>query len=332
MTKILVTGGAGFIASHFIDRVLRTTDWEVVVLDRFTYASNGLLRLKEIGAYDNPRVKIHVVDVSRPFSSALAKEIGSVDYFMHMAAGTHVDNSIACPRDFIEANTFGTLEMLEYARKLPNLRKFVYFSTDEVFGPAAVGQRFKEWDRYNSCNPYSATKAGGEELALAWANTYGVPVVITHTMNIIGERQHYEKFVPRVVRSVLRGSEILIHTDPKTGLPGSRNYLHCQDVADGSMFLLEKGEIREKYNIAGGEDVSNLVVAQSVARILGKPLHYRQVNPTDVRPGFDVRYGLCGERMAHLGWKQVRRFDDNIRSVVEWMVRPENIHWLHMEA
>ena len=330
--RILVTGGAGFIASHFIDRVLRTTDLEVVVLDRFTYASSGLLRLKEIGAYDNPRVKIHVVDISRPFSSALAKEIGSIDYLMHMAAGTHVDNSIACPRDFVEANTFGTLEMLEFARRLPNLKKFVYFSTDEVFGPAAVGQKFKEWDRYNSCNPYSATKAGGEELALAWANTYGVPAVITHCMNVIGERQHYEKFVPRVVRAVLRGEEILIHTDPKTGKPGSRNYLHCRDVADASMFLLERGEVREKYNIAGDEDISNLDVALRVAEILGKELRYREVNPVDVRPGFDVRYGLCGERMADMGWKPVHNFDYNICSVVAWMVRPENIHWLHLEA
>src|ERR1700674_4600766 len=198
-TKILVTGGAGFIASHFIDRVLRTTDWNIVVLDKFTYASNGLARLKEIGAYDNPRVKIHVVDAARPMSSCLMKEIGHVDYLMHMAAGTHVDNSIACPRDFVEANVFGTFEMLEFARRIPGLQKFVYFSTDEVFGPAAEGQKFEEWDRYNSCNPYSATKACGEELALAWANTYSVPIIITHTMNVIGERQHREKFLPRVV-------------------------------------------------------------------------------------------------------------------------------------
>jgi dTDP-glucose 4,6-dehydratase len=329
--KILITGGAGFIASHFIARVLRTTDWDVVVLDRFTYASNGLQRLKEIGAYDNPRVKIHVVDVSRPMGPCLEKEIGHVDHILHMAAGTHVDKSIASPRDFVETNTFGTLEMLEYARRVPGLKRFVYFSTDEVFGPAAVGQKFDEWDRYNSCNPYSATKAGGEELALAWANTYGVPSVITHTMNVIGERQHPEKFVPRVVRSILQGKEITIHTDPKTGLPGSRNYLHCRDVSDAVMFLLREGTvIREKYNIAGDEEISNLEVAERVAEILGKDLHYVKVNPTNVRPGFDVRYGLSGKKMSALGWKPLNTFETNIRCTVEWMVKPENAHWLNL--
>jgi dTDP-glucose 4,6-dehydratase len=326
--KILVTGGAGFIASHFIDRVLRTTDWHVTVVDQFTYASNGLTRLKEIGAYDNPRVKIHVRDCARPLGDCLEAEIGHIDYLLHMAAGTHVDNSIACPRDFVEANIFGTFEMLEYARRIPGLQKFVYFSTDEVYGPAAVGQKFEEWDRYNSCNPYSATKAGGEELSLAWANTYGVPVVITHTMNVIGERQHPEKFVPRVVRSVLAGKEIQIHTDPKTGKPGSRHYLHCRDVSDAVMFLLPRAEIRQKYNIAGEVEISNLEVAQGVAEVLGKELKFKHVNPTDVRPGFDVRYGLSGKKMADMGWKPAHSFKENIKDLVEWMVRPENEHWL----
>jgi dTDP-glucose 4,6-dehydratase len=329
--KALITGGAGFIASHFIDHVLTNTNWDLVVLDKFTYASNGLLRLKEIGAYDNPRVKLHVHDCSKPMGRCLEKEIGHVDYLLHMAAGTHVDNSIACPRDFVEANIFGTLEMLEYARRIPYLSKFVYFSTDEVFGPAAVDQRFKEWDRYNSCNPYSATKAGGEELALAWANTYNVPVMITHTMNVIGERQHPEKFVPRLVRNILAGKKVLIHTDPKTGVPGSRNYLHCRDVSSAVQFLLEARTLnRDKYNIAGNEEVSNLVVAQEVAHILGRELIYEEVNPTNVRPGFDVRYGLCGEKVESLGWKPAHKFEYNIRSVVEWMVRPENRHWLQV--
>jgi dTDP-glucose 4,6-dehydratase len=326
--KILITGGAGFIASHLIDHVLKTTDWDIVILDKFTYASNGLTRLKEIGAYDNPRVTIHIQDCATPVSSCLQKEIGHVDYFIHTAAGTHVDNSISCPRDFVTANVMGTFEMLEYARHIEGLKMFVYFSTDEVFGPAAVGQKFEEWDRFNSCNPYSATKAGGEELALSYANTYGVPVVITHCMNVIGERQHPEKFVPRVVRAILNGDELLIHTDPKTGKPGSRHYLHCRDVSDGVMFLLEHAEFRQKYNIAAQVEVSNLEVAQAVAKILGKPLKYREVNPTDVRPGFDVRYGLSGKKMEAMGWVPKHSFHENITRLVEWMVKPENQHWL----
>jgi dTDP-glucose 4,6-dehydratase len=327
--KILITGGAGFIASHTIDHILRTTNWKITVLDKFTYASNGLTRLKEIGAYDNPRVNIHVADVSRPLGVCLEQEIGPVDYVLHMSAGTHVDKSIACPRDFVEANIFGSLEMLEYSRRIPELKKFIYFSTDEVFGPAEVGQKFEEWDRYNSCNPYSATKAAGEELALAWANTYNVPVVITHTMNVIGERQHPEKFLPRIVKSVLQGTELQIHTDPKTGLPGSRNYLHCRDVASAIMFLLENPfKLRDKYNIAGDREVCNLEVAQKVADIIGKPLKYVKVNPTEIRPGFDVRYGLSGEKLKKMGWVLEYTFEENLKHTVEWMIKSENLHWL----
>lgn len=330
MTKVLITGGAGFIASHLIHRILVTTDWDIVVLDRFTYQSNGLKRLREIGAYpENFRVKIHVVDVARPLGRCLEKEIGPIDYLLHLAAGSHVDGSITCPRDYVESNIFGTFEMLEYARHIPNLKKFVYFSTDEVFGPAAEGQKFDDWARYNSCNPYSATKAGGEELALAWANTYGVPVIITHCMNVMGQMQHREKYIPRVVRAALDGTIVKIHTDPLTGLPGSRNYFHAQDVADAVLFLLNKNvPLREKYNIAGDQEVSNLDVVLAVEEILRVPIDYKKVNPTDVRPGFDVRYGLSGEKMAALGWTAPYNFEQRLREVVEWAVRPENLHWL----
>jgi len=328
--KVLLTGGAGFIGSHIIQYILTTTDWDITILDKFTYASNGLKRIKEIGAYDNPRVHIHVADISKPLGICLEEEIGHVDYLLHLAAGTHVDNSIKCPRDFVESNIFGSFGMLEYARRIPELKKFVYFSTDEVFGPARIGQRFCEWDRYNSCNPYSACKASGEELALAWANTYNVPVLITHCMNVIGERQHPEKFLPRVVRSILNNTELQIHTDPKTGLPGSRNYLHAKDVASAVMFLLENGKFRDKYNIAGNTEVSNLDVALKASEILNKTLKYVKVNPTTVRPGFDVRYGLSGHKLRMMGWEPTYRFEDSIRDTVEWMVKPKNLHWLYI--
>lgn len=328
--KILITGGAGFIGSHFIDHTLKTTDWDIVVLDKFTYASNGLQRLKEIKAYDNPRVKIYLADVAKPLGKCLEKEIGHVDYILHMAAGTHVDRSIACPREFVEANIFGTFEMLEYARRIPELKKFFYFSTDEVFGPAKVGEHFKEWDRYNSCNPYSATKAGGEELALAWANTYDVPMIISHTMNVYGERQHPEKFIPKAVRAILDGTVLDIHVDPVTCESGYRNYLHCQDVAEAVMFLLANGTNREKYNITGMQEYANLFVADKIAHILGRPLNYREVYPKTVRPGFDVRYGMDGSKLAKMGWSPSKSLDTHLNDVVDWMVRKENLHWLYL--
>lgn len=328
--KILITGAAGFIGSLFVEYFLQETNWDIVILDKFTYASNGLARLKEVKAYDNPRVKIYVADIARLLGHCLEKEIGPVDYFLHMAAATHVDNSIACPRDFIEANIMGTFEMLEYARRIPGLKKFIYFSTDEVFGPAAPGQKFSEWDRYNSCNPYAAAKAGGEELALAWANTYKVPVIISHTMNVMGIRQHPEKFIPRVIRAALMGEIVQVHTDPNTKLPGSRTYLSAQDVAHAIMLLLEKGVVREKYNIAGTQEISNFEIVQEIGKILGLKIPVLFVNPTSIRPGFDIRYGVSGEKMKELGWKAPMTFEQDLRKVVEWSVRAENLHWLEL--
>src|SRR5260370_37955191 len=129
--KIIVTGGAAFIASHFVEHVLKNTDWEIVILDKLTYASSGFDRLREIGAYENPRVKLYPVDLTKPMGECLEKEIGAVDYIVHMAAETHVDNSISGPRIFVEANVLGTFEILEYARRAPGLKKMIYFSTDE---------------------------------------------------------------------------------------------------------------------------------------------------------------------------------------------------------
>jgi dTDP-glucose 4,6-dehydratase len=328
--RILITGGAGFIAHHLIDHLLRNTDWGVVVLDKLTYASSGFDRLREIGAYDHPRVALYPVDIRLPLGEGLEKEIGHVDYFVHMAAETHVDNSIANPRIFVESNVLGTFEMLELARRLPGLKKFLYFSTDEVFGPAPGDKVYKEWDRYNSTNPYSATKAAGEELCLAWTNTYRLPVVISHTMNAFGERQHPEKFIPKCVASILKGDVIPIHASPDKLRSGTRFYIHCRNIANAVFFLLERGEIRDKYNVVGEKEVSNLELAQKIAAILGKPLKYEMIDFHSSRPGHDLRYGLDGTKMREIGWGIPVSFDVSLEKTIRWMVMPEHAQWLNL--
>lgn len=659
MKRVLVTGAAGFIGSHLVEHLLRNTDWKIIILDKLTYASNGFNRLREVGAYENKRVKLYPVDLSRKIGSELEREIGSINYIAHLAAETHVDNSIGDPRPFVEANVLATMEMLEYARRLPGLEKMLYFSTDEVFGPASVGVEYKEWDRYNSANPYSATKAAGEELCLAWANTYKVPTLITHchdiktraftpdgiktynelcvgdkvfalrdeelvetvirekvrlpysgkmirirsnkvshlvtpnhreliqrpvgkprriqpvevvradsllnfpnrvyipvagkwncatavpisfpnpthfnmkkvddfspelmsefigwyvsegssngmgtisiaqekienlntiseildqtglyysysgraffissgilaryleeqcgqgsenkklpdfilqykpyllklllnsmiagdgtwygksavyytksprlaeqtaelgiklgystaiserytwnpdktkksksfivrlrkavagiqrkhtkevdysgdvwclrtdegnffierdgivscsgnTMNAIGERQHREKFIPKVVKSVLTGDKVTIHGDLK-GNSGSRFYIHCRNIAAATLFLLERGQVRDKYNIVGEKEVSNLELAQMIAAILDKPLYYEMVDFHSSRPGHDLRYALDGTKLKEMGWDIPKKFNDSLEKTVRWMIQPENLHWL----
>lgn len=325
--KILVTGGAGFIGHHFIEHVLRNTDWNVIVLDRLNYASKGFDRLRDISCFDEDRVKLFTADLTQPLSEGLRKEIGQIDYVVHMAAETHVDRSISDPRPFVFANVVGTMELLEFCRHYQrNVKKIVYFSTDEVFGPAPHGTAYKEWDRYNCTNPYSATKAGGEELALAYANTYDMPVIITHTMNVIGERQHPEKFVPLCINKILNGEMVHIHSDSNRQNAGSRMYIHARNVADALLFLLKKGQRRDKYNIVGEEEVDNLTLAKGIAKILNKELKYRLVDFHSSRPGHDLRYALDGEKMKELGWEPPKKFWESLEKTIKWTInRPE---WL----
>ena len=330
--RVLLTGGAGFIGHHMVQHLLKTTDWDIALLDKLNYASSGFNRLRDINAVDNPRVNIYVADLNNPISVGVIKEIGRVNYIIHMAAETHVDNSIKDPEPFVRSNVMGTFNLLEYARQLDTLERFVYFSTDEVFGPAPAGVAYKEWDRYNSTNPYSATKAGGEELCLAWANTFKVPVAISHTMNAFGERQHPEKFIPKVVKSVLSGNALTIHADPTKTISGSRFYIHCRNIAAAVMFILNNTtDIRDKFNIVGEKEVTNLAMAQQIADILGRPLNYTMTDFHSSRPGHDLRYALDGSKMKTLGWNIPIPFDKSLERTIKWMIKPDNLRWLMMD-
>lgn len=240
---------------------------------------------------------------------------------------THVDNSIANPEPFVMSNVVGTMHMLDYARKLSKLEAFNYFSTDEVFGPAPKGVNYKEWDRYDSSNPYAATKAGGEELCLAYANTYKLPIFITHGMNCFGERQHPEKFIPLIIRKVLQDDIVTIHAS-ENAIPGSRFYIHCRNVAHALHFLLDKFLLRDKYNIVGEREVSNLELAQLIAEIIGKPLYYELVDFHSSRPGHDLRYALDGSKMRNLGWILPVDFEESLEKTVKWTLK--NDKWLYL--
>ena len=177
-----------------------------MTLDRLDFSGN-LNRLQDVlqefSPEDRSRVRVVFHDLKAAVNPLIAADIGKVDYILHLAAGSHVNRSIEYPMEFVLDNVVGTANILEFARKTnKNLDRFIYFSTDEVFGPAPKGIDYKENDRYNSTNPYSATKAGGEELAVAYQNTYGLPIYITHTMNVFGERQHPEKFIPMSIKNI----------------------------------------------------------------------------------------------------------------------------------
>ena len=326
MKKVLITGGAGFIAHHVINHILNTTDWHIVTLDRLDFSGN-LNRLSEVVPNDG-RVKTVFHDLKAELNPQIIKTIGDIDIILHLAAGSHVDRSIEFPMEFVMDNVVGTCNILNYARSLPSLERFIYFSTDEVFGPAPSGVNYTEYARYNSSNPYSASKAGGEELAVAFANTYKMPIYITHTMNVFGERQHPEKYIPVCIKRVRDGEKIIIHSDPTKTIPGSRYYIHASDVAEALLFILNlKDQCNgSKYNVVGKEEINNLQLAQMIADVQGKQLIYELSDFHSARPGHDLRYALDGGLLRTLGWEPKISLKDRISEVVNWTLA--NDRWL----
>lgn len=323
MVRALITGGAGFIGHNLVDNFLRTTDWDLTLIDRLDTSGN-LNRLAEIGAARNPRVRFFYHNLRAPITSQLSDQLGYHDYILHLAAGTHVDRSILEPLEFVYDNVVATCNLLDYARTR-GCQRFLYFSTDEVFGPAPLQTKFKEDDRYRSGNPYAATKAGGEELALAYANTYKLPVLITHTMNVIGKRQHPEKFVPSTIRKVLHGERVLIHSDSTRTKAGSRFYIDAEDVADGVKFVLRYGRTGEKYNLVGPQEIDNYELAHMISEALGGNLVYEMVDFHSSRPGHDLRYALDGTKLAEMGWNPWP-IADRLEELVKWTAA--NNQWL----
>ena len=343
MKRVLITGGAGFIAHHLIQYILKNTDWDIVTIDRLDYSGN-LNRLNHIlnsfDVMDKSRVKIIFHDLKSEINPWIKKEIGDIDIILHLAAGSHVDRSINYPMEFILDNVVGTANILEYARLLNDskkLERFIYFSTDEVFGPAPIGVDYKENDRYNSTNPYSASKAGGEELSVAYENTYGLPVYITHTMNVFGERQHPEKFIPMCIKKIRDDETVTIHSDKSKTIPGSRHYIHAIDVAEAILFLLNNkiendtdwgGAKCPKFNIVGSEEINNLELAKIIANSQSKELKYEMLDFHSSRPGHDLRYSLSGEKMKKLGWIPKIKLSNRINQVVKWSL--ENSDWIEI--
>ena len=338
MKRALITGGAGFIAHHLIGQILERTDWEIVSLDRLDYSGN-LNRLHDLMLTFDPevrkRVKIVHHDLKAELNPLVRSEVGNVDYIIHLAAGSHVDRSIDYPMEFVMDNVVGSVNILEFARTQKNLERFVYFSTDEVFGPAPDGIKYKENDRYNSTNPYSATKAAAEEIAVAYENTYGLPIYITHTMNVFGERQHPEKFIPMCIKKTRDGESVTIHSDSTKTIPGSRHYIHAEDVADAVLFLLDyEGEFETtwggakcpKFNIVGSEELNNLDLATIIAEAQGKELKYEMVDFHSSRPGHDLRYALDGDKMKKLGWEPAKSVRERIAEVTKWTL--DNERWI----
>lgn len=330
---VLITGGAGFIGSHAVEHVLVNTDWNVVVLDALTYAGNTK-NFTESEHYDERRVEFIHRDLRMPLLSSAYRALDGIDYVWHFASDSHVDNSLEDPARFFIGNAQITTYLLEWAR-YSNIEQFVQVSTDEVYGPAEPGQEHTEWSDIIPSNPYSASKAAQEAVAIAYWRSYGVPVVITNTMNNFGERQHAEKYVPMTIDNIRQGNILSVHagrSEDGEWVSGSRYWLHARNHADALLWLSEHpvamynqpGVDRpDRYNIAG-EHRTNLEIAELIADALNiNAFRYEFVDAHTKRPGHDLHYGLDSAKLQGLGWKPPVDMVNALDRTVQWYLRNE---------
>ncbi len=305
--RILVTGGAGFIGSHFVRRLLAEPGREVVNLDALRYSGNPE-NIKDLDGRAGYRF-VHGDICDAALVDGLVRE-HRFDAVVNFAAETHVDRSIADPGGFVRTDVLGTSVLLESARR-HGVRRFVQESTDEVYGEVPTG-RSSESDSLAPRSPYAASKAGGDLLALSYFTTYGFPVLVTRGSNTFGPNQYPEKFIPLFVTNALEDQPLPLYGD---GLQ-QRDWLYVQDHCEGIALVLNKGEAGQVYNLGTGEERPNLQVAEAILGLLGKPRSLIR-HVTD-RPGHDRRYALNCGKMASLGWSPRVPFGEALKATIGW--------------
>ncbi len=306
-SRVLVTGGAGFIGANFVHHFLRRfPDAHVVVLDSLTYAG----RRENLDGIPTKCLTFMHGDIRDPSAVALAME--GCDYVLNFAAESHVDRSIEAPGDFIQTDVYGVFVLCEEARR-QGLVRFLQVSTDEVYGEVLEGSATEAWPLMPR-SPYAASKAGGDRLAFAYWATYGLPVVVTRCTNNYGPRQYPEKLVPLFVTNAIEGQPLPVYG---TGL-NRRDWIHVEDHCSALVTLLAQPGIEgETFNIGAGNELDVLTITGTILRLLDKPESL--VRHVEDRPGHDRRYALDSSRLARLtGWKPAIAFEDGIRQTVEW--------------
>lgn len=336
--RVLVTGIGGGIGVHVLAHIMHNTDWRVVGIDSFRHKGHfdRLTKVCENHPDWPTRFTILTHDLIAPLTDRQVEQIGEIDYIINLASLSDVQSSIDDPVPFLRNNSELMVNILEYARKVkPEV--FLHFSTDEVYGPAAAYQGHKEWATILPSNPYAASKATQEAYAIAYWRSYNVPVVITNTMNNFGEMQSAAKFPAIAQKDIALNREVKIHT-ASDGQIGTRFYLHSRNAADAVLFILQNtkphlhqpGQVDrpDKYNIVGDKQVSNLELAQTIAKLMGKEFRYKQVNFHSSNPGHDLHYGLNGDKLSDLGWHSPKSFEDSLKETIDW--QQTNREWIRL--
>ena len=312
MTKVLVTGGAGFIGSNFVRYALQThPDWHVTNLDKLTYAGR---RENLHDVMDNPRhTFVHGDILDARVAGPLVE---ASDYVVHFAAETHVDRSIMAAGEFIKTDAEGSFILLEAARRNPRLKRFVQISTDEVYGSVPEGSSV-ETDELRPRNPYAASKAGADRLAYSYWATHDVPVIVTRASNNYGPYQFPEKILPLFVTNLVDNIPVPLYGDGGN----VRDWLHVLDHCRAIDLLLDSATNGEVYNIGGGNEVKNVDLTHRMLELAGKGRE--MIRPVADRKGHDRRYSLSSAKLRKMGWTPQVDFEQGLRETVTWYQQNE---------
>ena len=317
--KLVVTGGAGFIGSNFIRHVLAAhADDSIVNLDKLTYAGN-LKNLADVT--DSPRYRFVHGDVCD--AKMVRDVLRGADAVVNFAAESHVDRSLVEPDAFLRTDVFGVFTLLEAVREL-GIPRFVHISTDEVYGSLATGSA-RESDPLRPSNPYSASKAGGDLLALAYWQTHRVPVLVTRSSNNFGPFQYPEKVIPLFITNALDDQPLPLYGDGRN----VRDWLYVVDNCTALDLVLRKGKDGEVYNIGGGHEVENIVLTRDILRLTGKP--ETLIRPVKDRPGHDRRYSVDSKKVRQLGWAPKHPFGKALETTVAWF-REHEAWWRPLKS
>jgi dTDP-glucose 4,6-dehydratase len=341
--RVLLTGAGGFVGSHCLEHLLAKTGYEIVATDSFRHKGRNdrisrILEQAPAGSGWRERVTVLTHDLAAPFTRGERERMGDVDLVIAMASESHVDRSLTDPVSFVRNNVDVILNTLEYCR-LARPQMVLMMSTDEVYGPVMPGQSHAEWSPVIPSNPYAASKAAQEAIAISYWRAYGLPLVIVNGMNLFGEMQDCEKFLPMTIAKVRSGETVQIHGVP--GNIGSRHYLHARNLADAMLFIWQRlpaasyqAPVRgavvtprpDRYNIAGLHATSNLELASMAAVIMDRELNYELVDFHSARPGHDPHYGLDPGKLKLAGWSPPVDFEASLEKTVLWSLKhPE---WL----
>lgn len=299
----MITGGAGFIGSNFVHHLSQNEDYDIVVLDKLTYAGD-MENLKEV------RDKIKFVKGDLTDEEAVSRTMKDCDMVVNFAAETHVDVSIEDPGIFLKSNVMGTYNLLECVRKY-DVERYLQISTDEVYGSIEEGS-FTEESNLDPSSPYSASKAASDLLVSAYFKTYKNPVLITRSSNNFGPRQYPEKLIPLFITYALQDKSLPLygHGD------NIRDWIYVMDNCKGIETALLKGKLGEVYNIGGGNEKTNLEITHLLLKLLDKPKTL--IKNVDDRPGHDLRYSLDSSKIMKLGWKPEFTFEEAMKITVNW--------------